>query len=194
MGPWGHHGHWRRRWSAGYEEYSGDDRAHWGRGGRHGRGGGWGRRFFEHGALRVIALALIAERPRNGYEIIKAIGEKTGGAYEPSPGVIYPALTLLEESGQIRAIEADGKKVFEITDDGRATLDANRRVLDAFEERLGSFSDHDRGDRSQRREIRRAVGRLIAALRAKVSAGVSEEDLKTLVAAIDAAAEAVEKA
>ena len=195
MGPWGHHGHWRRRWSAGYEDDSGG--GPW-RGGRHGRGShserGWGRRFFEHGALRVIALALIAEKPRNGYEIIKAVGEKTGGVYEPSPGVIYPALTLLEESGQIRAIELDGKKVFEITEEGRATLDANRRVLDAFEERLGGASDMGRGDRTHRREIRRTVGRLIAALRGRLARGVTEADIAVVVAAIDAAAEAVEKA
>ena len=124
------HGHWRRRWSAAHEGgHQGFGERHGRHGGRHGRGGegrgGWGRRYFEHGALRILALALIAEKPRNGYEIIKAVEEKTGGGYAPSPGVIYPTLNLLEESGQIRATEVDGKKAFEITEEGQATLAAS---------------------------------------------------------------------
>ena len=187
------YGHWRRRWSATQEGESARS-GHWGHhgrhGGRHGRGG-WGRRYFEHGALRIVALALIAEKPRNGYEIIKAVAEKSGGAYEPSPGVIYPTLNLLEESGQIRSTEVDGKKVFEITEEGRATLDANRKIIDAFEERVGG---EGREHRVHRSEVRRAMGRLIGALRTKFAEGVTEQDIPTLVAVIDAAAEAVEKA
>jgi DNA-binding PadR family transcriptional regulator len=64
-------------------------------GGGHGRSGL--RRFFAHGDLRLVILRLIAEKPRHGYEIIKAIEERVAGAYSPSPGVIYPTLTLLEE-------------------------------------------------------------------------------------------------
>ena len=68
--------------------------------GRHGHGGRSGLgRFFAHGDLRLVILHLIAEKPRHGYEIIKAIEEQVGGAYSPSPGVIYPTLTLLEEIG-----------------------------------------------------------------------------------------------
>ena len=191
-----HHRH--RRWSAAYDDaFRGE-----GRGGRHGRHGGrhergdgetpgWGRRYFEHGALRILALALIAEKPRNGYEIIKAVEEKTGGAYAPSPGVIYPTLNLLEESGQIRAIEVDGKKVFEITEEGQATLAANQKIIDTFEARFEERSGRGGPHRS---EVRRALGRLIGALRTKFAEGVTEQDIPTLVAVIDAAAEAVEKA
>lgn len=183
----GHH-HWRARRYAAHE---GGEGYRWGRhGGRHGRGG-WGRRYFEHGALRIIALALIAEKPRNGYEIIKAIEEKTGGAYAPSPGVVYPTLTLLEEQGHITQITEDGKKLWAITPEGQAALDANKRILDAFEERftVGGLSG------AHRSELRRAVRRLIVAVRAKVAAGeIDENSVSTLVAAIDAAAEAVEKA
>lgn len=193
------HGHWRRHWSAAHD---GADHGFGGRhgrhGGRHGRGrgegegrGGWGRRYFEHGALRIVALALIAEKPRNGYEIIKAVAEKSGGAYEPSPGVIYPTLNLLEESGQIRAVEIDGKKVFEITEDGQTTLDANRKIIDAFEERVGG---EGREHKVHRSEVRRALGRLVGAVRAKFVEGVTEQDIPTLVAVIDAAADAIEKA
>lgn len=179
-------GHHRRRWGGHFSE------GHHGRfGGRHEGGRGPGGRYFEHGALKIIALSLIAEKPRNGYEIIKAVGEKTGGAYEPSPGVVYPTLNLLEESGQIRATEIDGKKVFEITEEGRAQLDGSKRILEAFESRFTGEGAQHRGHRS---EVRRALGRLINAIRAKFDEGVSEQDIPVLVAAIDAAADAVEKA
>ena len=193
-------GHHRRRWGGHFSE------GHHGRwGGRHGGGErNPGGRYFEHGALKIIALSLIAEKPRNGYEIIKAVGEKTNGAYEPSPGVVYPTLNLLEESGQIRATEIDGKKVFEITDEGRSQLDANRKILETFEERFsgegaswGPRAGHKGGmgeGRPHRSEVRRAMGRLVNALRVKFAEGVSEQDIPTLVAAIDAAADAVEKA
>ncbi len=189
-------GHHRRRWSGHYSE---GHHGRWGGGGRHG-GRGAGGRYFEHGALKIIALALIAERPRNGYEIIKAIGEKTGGAYEPSPGVVYPTLNLLEESGQIRATEVDGKKVFEITEEGRSQLDANKRILETFEDRFSEDGPSwgpqggPGGGRAHRSEVRRAMGRLIGAIRTKFAEGVSEQDIPVLVAAIDAAADAVEKA
>lgn len=187
-------GHHRRRWGGHFSE---GHHGHWGarHSGPRGRHGGR-ERYFEHGALKIIALALIAEKPRNGYEIIKAVGEKTGGAYEPSPGVVYPTLNLLEESGQIRSTEIDGKKVFEITEDGRAQLDANKRILDAFEDRFSGDGPSwgPREGRAHKSEVRRAMGRLVMAVRTKFAEGVSEEDIPTLVAAIDAAADAVEKA
>ncbi|MDX2234676.1 MAG: PadR family transcriptional regulator [Hyphomonadaceae bacterium] len=165
-------------------------------GDRHGRGGGrggWGgRRYFEHGALRIIALALIAEKPRNGYEIIKAIEEKTGGAYAPSPGVVYPTLSLLEEQGHIAATEVDGKKAWAITPEGQAALDANRKIVDAFEAR---FAPDDADAEPQPGDVRRAVRRLINALRTRYADGdLDAAAVATLVAAINAAADAVEKA
>ena len=92
-------------------------RAGFGFGGRHGGHGGHVghvgrsgrlRRVFDHGDLRYVLLHLIAERPRHGYELIKAIEEQFGGMYSPSPGVIYPTLTLLEELGYARAETAAG--------------------------------------------------------------------------------------
>src|SRR5580704_5767171 len=98
--------------------------------GRQGRGGRLGR-FFAHGDLRLVILHLIAEKPRYGYEIIKAIEEQVAGAYSPSPGVIYPTLTLLEELGYVTVNAGDGaKKLHEITAEGRAFLDANHRAVD----------------------------------------------------------------
>jgi len=123
-------------------------------GGRHGRGrwgrrGGWdemqGRgggdfvragRMLAQGDLRLIALALIAEQPRHGYDIIKQLEEKTSGWYAPSPGIVYPTLTYLEEAGYLTS-QADGaKKLYTITDEGRAYLEENREVVDAVMSRL----------------------------------------------------------
>src|ERR1700749_206565 len=81
-------------------------RGHWGHWGDHARdrhhGRHRGERFMEHGDLRFVVLSLIAEQPRHGYELIKELEERTGGAYRPSPGVIYPLLSLLEDEGFIR--------------------------------------------------------------------------------------------
>ena len=91
------------------------------------RGGGAGR-FFESGALRFVILSLIAETPRHGYEIIKLIEERLGGAYTPSPGVVYPMLTMMEEMGQA-TVQVDGtRKMYAITGEGSRILTENRRL------------------------------------------------------------------
>src|SRR6266478_2515890 len=124
-------------------EHRGERRARGGFGGGrfggHRRGGRGARlgRFFEHGDLRWVLLQLIAEKPRHGYELIKAIEEKFGGMYSPSPGVIYPTLTLLEELGYLRAETAGGtKKLYSMTAEGTAFLAANRALVDAILERM----------------------------------------------------------
>ncbi|MGK9169865.1 PadR family transcriptional regulator [Inquilinus limosus] len=129
-----------------------------GRGGRwgsHGFGGGFGRgfggfgggdlmragRMLAQGDLRLLALALIEEQPRHGYEIIKLLEEKTGGWYSPSPGTVYPTLTYLEEAGYV-TVEIEGsKKLYRITDEGRAYLDANRGIVDAVLGRLAAAGE-----------------------------------------------------
>jgi DNA-binding PadR family transcriptional regulator len=116
---------------------------------RHGHkhGGRGVGRFLAHGDLRFLILDLIAETPRHGYEIIKAIEDSVAGLYSPSPGVVYPTLTLLEELGWVRAIEAEsGRKRYEATDEGRAALAANKATLDAIRERLAEArASHRRG-------------------------------------------------
>jgi DNA-binding PadR family transcriptional regulator len=88
--------------------------------GPRGRGGRMGR-FFDHGDLRFVVLKLIAEKPSHGYELIKAIETAAGGAYTPSPGVVYPTLTLLEELGYVTAGDAGGgKKLYTITAEGES--------------------------------------------------------------------------
>lgn len=130
-------------------------------GGRHGGPFGEGGedefragRMLVQGDLRLVALALIAEAPRHGYEIIKLIEEKTGGWYAPSPGVIYPTLTFLDESGFV-SVEAEGnKKLYAITEAGRAHLDDNRTLVEAVMARLAAI-----GERAERvREARGGPG------------------------------------
>jgi DNA-binding PadR family transcriptional regulator len=112
--------------------------------GRHGRGGarfGLGR-FFAHGDLRLVILHLIAEKPRHGYEIIKEIGERFGGMYSPSPGTVYPSLTMFEDLGYARARpEENGKKIYEITDEGRAHLAENQPQIDDIFGRIAEFAN-----------------------------------------------------
>src|SRR5467141_1025199 len=120
-GKWGGGRGWRGHFGPGH-----------GWGGRHG-GGNMMRagRMLAQGDLRLIALALIAEQPRHGYDIIKQLEEKTSGWYSPSPGIVYPTLTYLEEAGHLTS-QADGaKKLYTITDEGRAYLEGNREVVEA---------------------------------------------------------------
>ena len=111
-----------------------------------GRGGPGGRgeraeRVFGRGDLPLIVLALIEISPRHGYEIIKAIEERCAGAYAPSPGAVYPTLTLLEEQDQVTASDSgNGKKLYTITELGRAHLDANRAQVDGILARLDMFA------------------------------------------------------
>ena len=185
------HNDYGRRY--GREEHSQSDR-HLGhnRHGRQGRGGGLGR-LFAHGDLRLVILHLIAQKPRHGYEIIKAIEEQVAGSYSPSPGVIYPTLTLLDELGYVTVSTGDGaKKLHEITAEGRAFLDANRRAVDALLARMAEASRaHGGGPAPQ---ILRAMENLKLALRLRLSRGpLSEEQIIAVAAALDTAATGVER-
>lgn len=123
----------------GFDE-RGDGMGHGGPGGRGGRGER-AERVFGRGDLPLIVLALIEISPRHGYEIIKAIEERCGGAYAPSPGAVYPTLTLLEEQDHVTSSEsASGKKLYTITDLGRAYLDENRAQVDGILARLDMFA------------------------------------------------------
>ena len=106
-------------------------------------------RMLAQGDLRLIALALIAEQPRHGYEIIKVLEDKTAGWYSPSPGIVYPTLTYLEEAGYVTAEVEGAKKRYTITDEGRAHLEENRDFVDAVLERLAFIGE--RGARMRRR-------------------------------------------
>jgi DNA-binding PadR family transcriptional regulator len=148
-------------------------------GGRHGGGFGGGfdrmggeellraRRMLAQGDLRLLALALIAEAPRHGYEIIKLIEEKTADWYSPSPGIVYPTLTYLEEAGYVTASTEGAKKLYTITDEGRAYLAENRDLADVVLDRLNALGERvkswRRSARGGEREQRRALPQLVEA-------------------------------
>ena len=184
-----HHDHDRR---FARRDHSHDDRQLGS--GRHDRGGRSGLgRFFAHGDLRLVILHLIAEKPRHGYEIIKAIEEHVGGAYSPSPGVIYPTLTLLEELGHVTVSAGDGaKKLHTITPEGLAYLAAYRPAVDGLLARMEEASrTHGGGPAPQ---ILRAMENLRLALRLRLSRGpLGDEQVNAVAAAIDAAATSVER-
>src|SRR3981081_3154101 len=126
-----------------------------GLGRRHGRGGGdmmRARRMLAQGGMRLIALALIAEQPRHGYEIIKVLEDKTAGWYSPSPGIVYPTLTYLEETGYVTAQAAGDKQLYSSAPEGRAHLEENRDFVDAVLERFASIGE--KLSRMRRREER----------------------------------------
>jgi DNA-binding PadR family transcriptional regulator len=104
----------------------------------HPHGGGRGPKRFDAGAMRYVVLQLIAEKPRHGYEIIKEIEQRAGGSYAPSPGAIYPLLSMLLDLGHVSA-ELDGnKKLHSITPEGQAFLDENRQFVDAILARMAA--------------------------------------------------------
>jgi DNA-binding PadR family transcriptional regulator len=167
---------------------------------RHEHGGGRGRhrhgrrsgRLFDHGELRLVVLALIAERPRHGYEIIKEIEDRVAGTYSPSPGVIYPTLTMLEELGHATVAEADGKKLYSITAGGSEYLAANNAALDNALQHMQSVNTAHGGGPAP--EITRARENLKLALRLREGRGpLTEQQIRDIAAALDAAAVAIER-
>ncbi len=164
--------------------------------------GGWGgghrrrdrKRMFEGGELKLVLLKLIADEPRHGYQLIKAIEDLTGGDYAPSPGVVYPTLTMLEDMGFIQEQKSkDAKKVFEATDEGRAHLEENAEEVEELMDMLEETGSHRR--RSHRPEIGRAIGNLMAALRNRVAEeGWNDEILEEITDVLDDAAQRIERA
>src|ERR1700744_6217226 len=131
-----------------YRYYCGGPRRFGLGGGRHGffggpvGGGGGGMRtarMLASGDLQLLILRLLSEKPRHGYEIIKAIEEHSSGMYTPSPGMVYPALTFLEETGYATTTTAGTKKLFNITAAGTAHLTKNRSMAEEIWNRLALF-------------------------------------------------------
>jgi len=145
-------------------------------------------RPFDYGDLRLLVLAMLFERPRHGYELIKAIEERTGGGYSPSPGVIYPTLAWLEDMGYATATAAGGRRSYAVTGEGGAFLAANRAALEALKERAGRG-----GRRGPAPEpVLDAMHALKGALRRRFAAAPADAAaIDTIAAAIRAAAAAV---
>lgn len=148
----------------------GDDFAgmFWGGGGRR-RGGPFrGGRMFGQGDLKYVILQLLAEKPRHGYEVIKALEERFAGAYAPSAGAVYPTLSLLEDMGYATvSLEEGGKKVYAITDEGRKYLEQNKGAVDDIFERIAELGASFLSDGMV--EINRAMGTVGRAVYAPAS-------------------------
>ena len=162
-----------------------------GRGG-HGFGGFGARgrpRMFEQGDLRFVVVKLLEERPRHGYEIIKAVEDKFGGSYAPSPGIVYPTLTLLEEQGLIEVVGAEGpRKLYGLTEEGRAELARSAPDIERVYARMGEMRQRF-GD-SPAPELMRAMDNLRSALRLRIGRGAV--DTSKLTAILDQAARDIE--
>jgi len=173
---------------------------------RHGRGwwddrrerweaytGGGRERFFDNGHLRLVILQLIADKPSYGYEIIKAIEEKLSGGYAPSPGVVYPTLTLLEEEGLAMVASTEGnKKLYAATDEGKEHLKANQPLLKAIFGRMQAAGRVFGRGRSP--QIKRAIMNLKFALKMRMERGnLGAEQVSKIAEAIDAAARTIDE-
>jgi len=188
-------------------EHSHGHRRHLGAGGgrgRHGFGrGGWGgpedgrhgrrRRVFDAGELRLVLLKLISDQPRHGYDLIRAIEELSGGFYVPSPGVVYPTLTMLHEMGQIEEADSGGaRKAFSVTPDGTEHLAARKTEVEALFARLVQLATAR--ERTDGGPIRRAMQNLRTVLMDRLDReNVPAETLHQAAAILDEAAQRIER-
>ena len=149
--------------------------------------------MFEGGELRLVLLKLIADEARHGYDCIRAIEDMTGGEYAPSPGIVYPTLTMLEEMGLIEEQKSkDSKKVFAATDEGRAHLQENEQQVETLIERLTDMKPEERATAGP--AIGRAVKNLMTAMTQRISRdGFDEELFHEIAAILDDAAQRIER-
>ncbi|HEY0941884.1 MAG TPA: PadR family transcriptional regulator [Steroidobacter sp.] len=186
-----------------HHHHCGGPRHGWGRGGHRGmfggggpmggRGGfgrGGGGRMFGPGDLRLLLLSLIEEKQRHGYELIKELEQKFGGAYAPSPGSVYPTLTLLEELGHVRSAATEGsKRLFEITDEGRRYLREHEAMLASIRKRMQMAA---RANEMPPQDVFYAMQTLEAALMFH-RGGWSEEETERVRRIIETAAEEISR-
>ena len=151
------------------------------------------RRMFESGELRLVLLKLVSEQPRHGYDLIRAIEELTGGRYAPSPGVVYPTLTMLEEMGLIEEAAGEGsRKPYQITEAGKAHLQENEEEAEELIRRLKALSPSYSPEGGS--PIWRAMRNLGVAIRHRVQHGeITEETKFELAALIDELAQKIER-
>ena len=148
--------------------------------------------MFDSGELKLVILALVAEKPRHGYEVIKALGERVGGEYSPSPGVVYPTLTMLEDKGYAMAsLDAANRKLYTLTAEGEKFLADNKAQVDAILARLDGGNENRFAGAGS---VLRAMLNLRAAVKLRVRGrAVAPEQIQAITDALDAAAKAIEK-
>jgi len=177
---------WQGNWGPFHFDF-GDGPEGWGRRGRR------SRRMFESGELRLVLLKLIADEPRHGYDLIRAIEEMTGAEYAPSPGVVYPTLTLLQDMGLIEEAKGKGpRKAFQVTDEGRQHLEERAEEVEALLERLRDLAPREGSSAGP--AIGRAVKNLMTALRHRIGRdGLNDDLLHEIAGILDAAAQQIER-
>lgn len=167
-------------------------------------------RMFATGELRLALLALIAEEPRHGYELIRAIEDMTGGSYAPSPGAVYPTLQMLEEEGLIKPApppskkskadaeddeeETSSKKPFKVTKAGKVELESHADEVDELMERLGAHGERAEKVRQKSPDLFRAMGNLANVLKNRARAGkLDQKAIDEIVDIIDEVAKRIER-
>lgn len=186
------HHHWKRHEHRSRDSFGGVGGRGWGRGG--GRDGGRRiGRLLEHGDLRFVLLALLKDKPSHGYELIRALEERTGGAYRPSAGAVYPTLAMLEDEGFVQAAAVEGgRKAYEITNEGLEALERNKASVEAVFIRLDEAAKTS--PRSSPR-VERAMQNLGLALRLRLQGErPTEAQIDVIAAALDEAAAKIERA
>lgn len=156
------------------------------------RGRGGRRRMFDAGELRLTLLLLMEAQERHGYDLIREIEGLTGGVYAPSPGTIYPTLTLLEELGHVEARASEGpRRLFAITEAGRAHLAEHRTDAEAALERLRGLGDGE--GPSAANPVWRAMQNLKTVLGQRLPGGADKQLLFDVADIIDEAARKIER-
>ncbi len=159
----------------------------------HPLGGRRGGRPFDYGDLRLLVLAMIGEKPRHGYELMKTIEDRMAGSYSPSPGVIYPTLAWLEDMGYAAPSAEDGsRKCYRITPEGEAFLTSNRGAVEMLQARLSWAGGGTREDVPE--PVIRGMENLKMALRLRMRRGNFDADAAAAIAkALDTAALEIER-
>jgi len=161
----------RGRWGyapPGAMPWMGDTPVGWGPGGFGPHRGPRGRGRMRRGAIREAVLLVLSDQPRHGYDVMNELADRSGGRWRPSPGSVYPTLQQLEDEGLVRATEADGKRVFQLTDAGRA--EANKVA-----ERGSPWSTLDDGASGEQRALYRSAMQTSVAASQVAQAGSGEQ-------------------
>ncbi len=164
-----------------------DERGHPG-----GRGGGRRRRLFDAAELQLLLLSLAGEQPAHGYELIRTIEARSNGGYSPSPGVVYPALTFMEEAGLLEAVQDGARKNYRATEEGKAQIVKEADTVAALQARLASLAEVR--DRTDAAPVRRAMQNLKTAIFDRLSQDrVDRETVLRVAELIDDAARNIER-
>jgi DNA-binding PadR family transcriptional regulator len=147
--------------------------------------------MFDQGHLKYLILQLLEEKPRHGYEIIKEIEDRFSGAYSPSPGTVYPTLTLLEDLGYARAKpEEGGKKIYEITDEGRAHLAENKPLIDDIFSKIEDFAQSIFGEPMM--DVNRGLKNVASAVYGSKRHGRSADQIRKIKEILEKAASEID--